>query len=170
MNLICNWSCCKLHMRHLGHVFGVRYTPFIERAVASLAYFKDLDMAASVENSGYDSYWFIQLVKSYSCQMMSGDITPKANLITGKTSTQTDPSMELGVFAGEWISSLHTNHRFVVAAQGYNIREKLAFPSINRWFDAMETRSSYRATKSDYYTHAHDLPPQLGGCQAESGA
>ena len=53
--------------------------------------------------------------------------------------------------------------------KGYNIREKLAFPSINRWFDAMETRSSYRATKSDYYTHAHDLPPQLGGCQAESG-
>ena len=30
-------------------------------------------------------------------------------------------------------------------------------------------RSSYRATKSDYYTHAHDLPPQLGGCQSESG-
>ena len=23
-------------------------------------------------------------------------------------------------------------------------------------------------TKSDYYTHCHDLPPQLGGCQAES--
>ncbi|CAJ1330425.1 unnamed protein product, partial [Effrenium voratum] len=29
-------------------------------------------------------------------------------------------------------------------------------------------RSSYRMTKSDYYTHCHDLPPQLGGCQAES--
>ena len=28
-------------------------------------------------------------------------------------------------------------------------------------------RQSYRATKSDYYTHSHDLPPQLGGCQAE---
>lgn len=53
--------------------------------------------------------------------------------------------------------------------KGYNIREKLMFPAINRWFDAMETRSSYRASKSDYYTHAHDLPPQLGGCQAESG-
>lgn len=34
----------------------MRYTPFIERAVASLAYFKDLDMAASVEDSGDDSY------------------------------------------------------------------------------------------------------------------
>ncbi|CAK8989347.1 unnamed protein product [Durusdinium trenchii] len=53
--------------------------------------------------------------------------------------------------------------------KGYNIREKLLFPAINRWFDAMETRDSYRATKSDYYTHSHDLPPQLGGCQSEPG-
>ena len=85
----------------------MRYTPFIERAVASLAYFKDLDMAASVEDSGDYSYWFVQLVKSYSCQIMSDDITPKANLITGKSlycrethATQTDSSLELGVFAG----------------------------------------------------------------------
>jgi glutathione S-transferase len=26
----------------------------------------------------------------------------------------------------------------------------------------MERRPSYRATKSDYYTHANDLPPQVG--------
>ncbi|PNH08687.1 hypothetical protein TSOC_004726 [Tetrabaena socialis] len=33
-----------------------------------------------------------------------------------------------------------------------------------RWFAAMEQRPTYMGTRSDYYTHAHDLPPQLGGC------
>mmetsp|Transcript_25206 Transcript_25206/g.38993 ORF Transcript_25206/g.38993 Transcript_25206/m.38993 type:complete len:543 (+) Transcript_25206:77-1705(+) len=41
------------------------------------------------------------------------------------------------------------------------------FPAVNRWFDAMEKLDSYRLTKSDYYTHCWDLPPQLGGCTYE---
>ena len=41
------------------------------------------------------------------------------------------------------------------------------YPAINRWFDAMETLPSYQLTKSDYYTHCWDLPPQLGGCNYE---
>lgn len=41
------------------------------------------------------------------------------------------------------------------------------FPGVNKWFDAMEKLPSYRLTKSDYYTHAFDLPPQLGGCVSE---
>ena len=28
----------------------------------------------------------------------------------------------------------------------------------------METREAYRGTQSDFHTHAHDLPPQMGGC------
>lgn len=32
----------------------------------------------------------------------------------------------------------------------------------------METRDAYLGTKSDIYTHVHDLPPQLGGCAAVS--
>lgn len=43
------------------------------------------------------------------------------------------------------------------------------YPAINRWFDAMETLPSYQLTKSDYYTHCWDLPPQLGGCVMEAG-
>ena len=27
----------------------------------------------------------------------------------------------------------------------------------------MEQKPSYLGTKSDFYTHVHDLPPQLGG-------
>lgn len=43
------------------------------------------------------------------------------------------------------------------------------FPHINKWFDAMEQCESYQVTKSDYYTHCWDLPPQLGGCTFEAG-
>uniref|UniRef100_A0A7R9W8A9 GST N-terminal domain-containing protein n=1 Tax=Pseudictyota dubia TaxID=2749911 RepID=A0A7R9W8A9_9STRA len=43
------------------------------------------------------------------------------------------------------------------------------FPALNKWFDAMEKLESYQLTKSDYYTHCWDLPPQLGGCSYEKG-
>lgn len=46
--------------------------------------------------------------------------------------------------------------------KGFNMREE--HPVIDRWFSAMEERSTYRGTKSDFHTHVHDLPPQMGGC------
>jgi glutathione S-transferase len=46
--------------------------------------------------------------------------------------------------------------------KGYSMRE--ANPYLAAWFEAMETRSTYRGTQSDFHTHAHDLPPQMGGC------
>ncbi len=46
--------------------------------------------------------------------------------------------------------------------KGYSLREEN--PCMSKWFDAMETRSTYRGTQSDFHTHAHDLPPQMGGC------
>merc|ERR1712157_236573 len=42
------------------------------------------------------------------------------------------------------------------------------YPNINKWFETMETLEAYQVTKSDYYTHAWDLPPQLGGCVTDS--
>lgn len=55
--------------------------------------------------------------------------------------------------------------------KGYQFRvakgAKTEFPAINKWFDAMEKLESYQLTKSDYYTHCWDLPPQLGGCSHE---
>ena len=58
--------------------------------------------------------------------------------------------------------------------KGFQIRvangEKTNFPAVNRWFDSMETLESYQLTKSDYYTHCWDLPPQLGGCVSEDGS
>ncbi|MGG6270320.1 glutathione S-transferase family protein [Leptolyngbya sp. AN03gr2] len=46
--------------------------------------------------------------------------------------------------------------------KGYSMREEN--PRFKAWFDAMEARSTYRGTQSDFHTHAHDLPPQMGGC------
>ena len=46
--------------------------------------------------------------------------------------------------------------------KGYDIRKE--HPKIGQWFDAMEQRECYRGTQSDFHTHAHDLPPQMGGC------
>ena len=46
--------------------------------------------------------------------------------------------------------------------KGYSLRE--SNPRFSAWFDAMESRSTYRGTQSDFHTHVHDLPPQMGGC------
>jgi glutathione S-transferase len=46
--------------------------------------------------------------------------------------------------------------------KGYSLREEN--PRLQDWFAAMETRPTYRGTQSDFHTHAHDLPPQMGGC------
>lgn len=45
--------------------------------------------------------------------------------------------------------------------KGYKVRDPQKFPNLCKWFDAMERLSSYQNTKSDYYTHAKALPPQL---------
>ncbi|MBC7881542.1 MAG: glutathione S-transferase family protein [Anaerolineae bacterium] len=46
--------------------------------------------------------------------------------------------------------------------KGYSLREEN--PRLGAWFAAMESRATYRGTQSDFHTHAHDLPPQMGGC------
>ena len=48
--------------------------------------------------------------------------------------------------------------------KGYVLRCPEKNPNIARWFDAMETLETYRGTQSDFHTHVHDLPPQMGGC------
>ncbi|MCU0569907.1 MAG: glutathione S-transferase family protein [Oculatellaceae cyanobacterium Prado106] len=46
--------------------------------------------------------------------------------------------------------------------KGYSLREEN--PRFQAWFNAMESRPTYRGTQSDFHTHVHDLPPQMGGC------
>ena len=46
--------------------------------------------------------------------------------------------------------------------KGFSIRKN--YPFIDRWFTLFENFSEYRGTQGDFHTHAHDLPPQMGGC------
>lgn len=45
---------------------------------------------------------------------------------------------------------------------GFKIRGNGRWPNIERWMAAFEQMPSYMATKSDYYTHVKDIPPQYG--------
>nr|WEU39141.1 glutathione S-transferase [Saccharina japonica] len=44
--------------------------------------------------------------------------------------------------------------------KGLQLRGNPRWASINRWFEALEMRETYMATKSDFYTHVQDIPPQ----------
>ncbi|MEB3171249.1 MAG: glutathione S-transferase N-terminal domain-containing protein, partial [Synechococcaceae cyanobacterium] len=46
--------------------------------------------------------------------------------------------------------------------KGLLVRQR--HPGIGRWLAALEQRPAYLGTQGDFHTHAHDLPPQMGGC------
>ncbi len=46
--------------------------------------------------------------------------------------------------------------------KGFSLRDQ--FPAINQWLTSLESLEVYRGTQGDMHTHAHDLPPQMGGC------
>jgi glutathione S-transferase len=48
--------------------------------------------------------------------------------------------------------------------KGFTMRDMTQRPGLCRWFDALEARDTYIGTQSDFHTHVHDLPPQMGGC------
>mmetsp|Transcript_51871 Transcript_51871/g.103223 ORF Transcript_51871/g.103223 Transcript_51871/m.103223 type:complete len:385 (-) Transcript_51871:542-1696(-) len=54
--------------------------------------------------------------------------------------------------------------------KGLTLRRNPEWPRIEEWFLAMESRPSYRHIQSDFYTHVHDLPPQVGRCQNVQGS
>ena len=49
------------------------------------------------------------------------------------------------------------------------MRDKVTRPNVCRWFEALEARDTYMGMQSDFHTHAHDLPPQMGGCYFSGG-
>jgi glutathione S-transferase len=64
--------------------------------------------------------------------------------------------------------------------KGLLVRGNDAYPRVQQWFAALDQRETYKGKntcsldfppayapagmKSDYYTHCHDLPPQIGRC------
>jgi glutathione S-transferase len=53
-------------------------------------------------------------------------------------------------------------HASLYYYKGYSLKENNL--RLAAWFTAMESRLTYRGTQSDFHTHVHDLPPQMGGC------
>lgn len=61
----------------------------------------------------------------------------------------------------QYISHVERMTASVLYWKGINIRNRYdRWPSLERWFRAFESRPAYIATKSDYYTHVQDIPPQ----------
>lgn len=54
--------------------------------------------------------------------------------------------------------------------KGVALRRNEAYPHLEAWFVGMEGRPAYRHIASDFYTHVHDLPPQVGGCRSTASA
>ena len=54
--------------------------------------------------------------------------------------------------------------------KGFTMCDRTARPALCRWWDALEAREAYRGTQSDFHTHVHDLPPQMGGCYPKNGS
>ena len=52
--------------------------------------------------------------------------------------------------------------------KGFELRDRAKRPRLCAWFEALETRdATYLGTQSDFHTHCHDLPPQMGGCYGD---
>ena len=89
-------------------------------------------------------------------------------------------------------SSLERISASILYYKGLQVKGAGRWTHVDSWFAAMESRPAYRyvhtphlplhrslgeplctetvccvsATQSDYHTHVHDLPPQIGGCLA----
>lgn len=53
-------------------------------------------------------------------------------------------------------------HASLFYYKGYSLWQE--HPRLGAWFEGLESRATYRGTQGDFHTHAHDLPPQMGGC------
>lgn len=83
---------------------------------------------------------------------------------------------ELGKTSGPWfldtdgpslVDLQYVSHIERMAAsvpywKGVALRGCGRFPKLDAWFDAFERRPSYHASRSDWYTHIKDIPPQYG--------
>lgn len=62
----------------------------------------------------------------------------------------------------QYVSHVERMVASVLYWKGLELRDNPRFPNLERWLSAFERRPSYVATKSDWYTHVQDIPPQYG--------
>ena len=76
-----------------------------------------------------------------------------------------DPQQEPGSVDLVFVPYVERMNASLAYYKGYLLRKE--HPAIDRWFRALEERDTYRGTQSDFHTHVHDLPPQMGGCWSD---
>jgi len=113
--------------------------------------------------SGWGKDQFLDTLKYVDSVLQKAD----GPFFLGKEFTLVD--VQFAPFLERTVASLLYFKGFMIRVPSSE-RANAAYPGINAWFDAMEKLPAYRLTKSDYYTHAWDLPPQLGGCRSEQGS
>lgn len=69
---------------------------------------------------------------------------------------------ELSIVDLTFVSHIERMVASVAYWSGFKVRDNKRWPALDRWLSAFEERPSYMATKSDYYTHVMDIPPQYG--------
>ena len=62
----------------------------------------------------------------------------------------------------QYVSHVERMLASVLYWKGIQIRGSGRFSNLEAWLAAFEERPAYLATKSDYYTHVMDIPPQYG--------
>ena len=68
----------------------------------------------------------------------------------------------------QYVSHVERMNASCLYWKGLQLRSTERWANIERWFAAFEERPSYVATKSDYYTHVMDIPPQYGPGYSDS--
>ena len=69
---------------------------------------------------------------------------------------------ELSIVDLTYVSHIERMAASIPYWAGFKFRGNPRWPAMERWLSAFEERPSYMATKSDYYTHVMDIPPQYG--------
>mmetsp|Transcript_42167 Transcript_42167/g.78891 ORF Transcript_42167/g.78891 Transcript_42167/m.78891 type:complete len:531 (-) Transcript_42167:18-1610(-) len=62
----------------------------------------------------------------------------------------------------QYISHIERMLASLLYWKGLKLRDTGEFKGLDAWLAAFEERPAYIATKSDYYTHVQDIPPQYG--------
>jgi len=112
------------------------------------------------------------LDNSFRKKRFQESITKFDEILSRSKSGFVDPSVsntgevEPGVGDLIFIPYMERMNASLTYYKGFNLRANYRY--IDKWLTLFEGTSIYRGTQSDFHTHSHDLPPQMGGCYRES--
>ncbi len=116
-----------------------------------------------------ESFNFID--NSFRKKRFKESISKLDEILSRSKSGFVDPSVsntgEIGPGVGDiiFIPYMERMNASLIYYKGFNLRSN--YLHIDNWLTLFEGTSVYGGTQGDFHTHAHDLPPQMGGCHKE---